>query len=105
LSIYGLMPRIKANGGGGQTGKAGTTLPKPISVKVVDGYSGNAIAGVTVNMRDGGAGGSFGNPNPVTGSNGVASTTYTLPGNPGVVSLTLTAPGYVPPTPYKETAQ
>ncbi len=105
LAIYGLMPRIKANGGGGQIGNAGTTLPKPISVKVVDGYSGSAIAGVTVNMTDGGAGGAFGNPNPVTGSNGVASTTYTLPGKAGVVSLTLTAPGYVAPTPYKETAQ
>jgi hypothetical protein len=105
LLVYGLMPRIKGNGGANQTGTAGTTLPRPLSVKVVDGYSGNALAGVTVNFSDGGAGGSFANSAPVTGSNGVASTTYTLPPNPGVFSIKITAPGFVPPTAYKETAQ
>jgi hypothetical protein len=105
LLIYGLMPRIKNNGGSNQTGKVGTTLPHPISVKVVDAYSGAPISGLTVHLSDGGAGGSFANPAPVTASNGVAASKYTLPGNPGVVSITVTATGYVSPTPYKETAQ
>jgi hypothetical protein len=105
LAVYGLMSILKANSGSGQTGKAGTTLPKPLSVKAVDAYSGNVIPGVTVTFSDGGAGGTFGNSTPVTGSNGVASTTYTLPSNPGVVSIKITGTAFVSPLPYKETAQ
>ena len=105
LVIYGLMAILKATGGSGQTGAAGTTLPKPLSVKAIDSYSGNVLPGVTVTFSDGGAGGTFGNPTPVTGSNGVASTTYTLPGNPGVVSIKITSHAFVSPLPYKETAQ
>jgi len=105
LTVYGLMALLKATGGSGQTGAVGTTLPKPLSVKAVDAYSGNLLPGVTVTFNDGGAGGTFGNATPVTGSNGVASTTYTLPGNPGVVSIKITSPTFVSPLPYKETAQ
>src|ERR1700722_15172897 len=91
LSVYGLMAILKATGGSAQTGPAGTTLPKPLTVKAVDAYSGNLIAGTTVTFSDNGAGGSFANPTPVTASNGVASTTYTLPSNPGTVSITITS--------------
>jgi hypothetical protein len=105
LVIYGLMSILKATGGAGQTGAAGTTLPKPLTVKAVNAYSGNVIPGVTLTFNDNGAGGTFGNPTPVTGSNGVASTTYTLPSNPGTISITITAPTFVSPLPYKETAQ
>jgi len=105
LAVYGLMSILKATGGSGQTGAAGTTLPKPLSVKAIDAYSGNVIPGVTVTFSDGGAGGTFGNPTPVTGSDGMASTTYTLPSNPGVVSIKITGTAFVSPLPYKETAQ
>lgn len=105
LAVYGLMPILKAAGGAGQTGAVGTTLPKALSVKAVNAYSGNVIPGVTVNFSDGGAGGTFGNPAPVTGSNGIASTTYTLPINPGTVTIKISVPGFVLPLPYKETAR
>jgi hypothetical protein len=105
LAIYGLMSTLKANGGSGQTGAVGTTLPRALSIKAIDAYSGNIIPGVTVTFSDGGAGGSFGNPAPVSGSDGVASTTYTLPGAPGVVSIAITATGFISRLPYKETAQ
>ena len=104
LAIYGLMPLLKATGGAGQSGAVGTTLPKALTVKAVDAYSGNVIQGTTVTFSDNGAGGTFSNPTAVTGSNGVASTTYTLPNNPGTVSITITAPAYVSPLAYKETA-
>ena len=105
LVIYGLMSILKATRGTGQTGTVGTTLPTPLSVKAVDAYTGSVIQGATVNFSDNGAGGTFGNPTPVTGSNGEASTTYTLPGNPGTISITVSAPAFVSPLPYKETAQ
>jgi hypothetical protein len=105
LTVYGLMATLKAIGGSGQTGAVGTTLPTALSVKAVDAYSGNVIPGVTVTFSDGGAGGSFANPTPVTGSNGVASTTYTLPSSPGVVSIKITGTAFISPLPYKETAQ
>jgi hypothetical protein len=105
VAVYGLMSTLKAISGSGQTGAAGTTLPKPLTVKAIDAYSGKVIPGVTVTFSDAGTGGSFGNPTPVTGSDGVASTTYTLPGTPGVVSITITAAAFISPLPYKETAQ
>jgi hypothetical protein len=105
LAVYGLMSTLKANGGSGQTGAVGTTLPRALSVEAIDAYSGNAIPGVTVTFSDGGAGGSFGNPAPITGSDGVASTTYTLPGTPGVVSIAISATAFISRLPYKETAQ
>jgi hypothetical protein len=105
LAVYGLMATLKATGGAGQTGTAGTTLPKPLSVKAIDAYSGNVLPGVTVNFSDGGAGGTFANPTPATDSNGNASTTYTLPPNPGTVSITIAAPAFISPLPYKETAR
>ena len=105
LAVYGLMAILKAAGGAGQTGAPGTTLPKALSVKAVDAYSGNVIPGVTVRFSDGGAGGTFSNPAPLTGSNGIASTTYTLPINPGTVTVNIGVPGFVSPLPYKETAR
>src|SRR5262249_12217558 len=105
LVVYGLMSTLKAISGSGQIGAIGTTLPKPLSVKAIDAYSGNVIPGVTVTFSDGGAGGSSGNARPLTGSDGVASTTYTLPGTPGVVSIAITATAFISPPPFKETAQ
>ena len=105
LAVYGLMSTLRAIGGSGQSGPVGTTLPKPLTVKAIDAYSGNVVSGVTVTFSDRGAGGSFGNPTPLTGSDGVASTTYTLPSAPGAVSIAITAPAFISPLPYKETAQ
>ena len=63
--------------GAKQSGTVGTTLPLPIVVRAKDAV-GNLVPNASVNFTDG-LGGKF-NPNPaVTGSNGQASTTYTLP--------------------------
>jgi Bacterial Ig-like domain (group 1) len=66
----------------------------------VDPYTGQGVPGVTVKFNDGGKGGTFGNPTPVTDANGNASTSYTFSttaqtvtiwaSNPGVKSISFT---------------
>ena len=64
--------------GGKQSGTVGTTLPLPLVVKAKNS-AGKAVSGAPITFADGGIGGTF-SPNPVTtGSNGQASTTFTLP--------------------------
>jgi hypothetical protein len=72
--------------GGKQTGTVGTTLPLPIIVKAKNS-SGQVVAGAPITFADGGLG-SF-SPNPaITGSNGQASTNFTLPTVPKVITIT-----------------
>jgi adhesin/invasin len=74
--------------GGKQSGTVGTTLPLPIVMKAKNA-SGQAVSGAPITFTDGGLGGAF-SPNPgITGSNGQASTTYTLP----TVAKTITVTG------------
>jgi hypothetical protein len=64
--------------GGKQSGTVGTTLPNQIVFKAEDS-SKNIVVGAPITFTDGSSGGTF-SPNPATtGSNGEASTTYTLP--------------------------
>jgi len=80
----GPVSALSTVSGGKQTGTVGTTLPNPLVVKAKDPF-GNLVTGASVNFTDG-VGGTF-NPNPAaTGSNGEASTSYTLP----IVAKTLT---------------
>jgi hypothetical protein len=97
LVIYGLMPVISTVSGGNQTGKAGSTLPLPLTIKVTDPYTGNPLAGVQVTFT---GKGSFGTPMPTTDSTGTAKTTYTLPNTFSSSSLTVTvsSPGYTSTT-------
>jgi hypothetical protein len=63
--------------GGKQSGTVGTTLPLQIVVKAKNGTA--AVSGAPITFAAAGLGGTF-SPNPVTtGSNGQASTTFTLP--------------------------
>jgi Bacterial Ig-like domain (group 1) len=104
FSVAGPAASVTANGGNNQGAPAGTMLPQALTALVTDQY-GNPIAGASVTFDDGGAGGSFGNGNPVvTGNNGIASQTYTLPQVQGVVTITATVTG-VPPAVFTETAQ
>ena len=98
LAVYGLMPVISNVSGGNQTGKAGTTLPLPLTIRVTDPYSGAPLSNVTVNFSA--KGGSFGNSNPLTDSTGTASTTYTLPTTftSNMLTVTVSAPGYASTT-------
>ena len=92
---------LAVNGGNNQSGTEGTTLPTALSVLATQ--NGNPVSGVSVAFSDGGAGGSFGTPLAVTGSNGIASTTYTLPSTAKTVTISATSSGYSTAT-FSETA-
>jgi hypothetical protein len=83
---------LAVNGGNNQSGQTGITLPTSLSVLATK--NGSAVSGVSVTFSDAGAGGSFGTPVAVTGSNGLASTTYTLPSTAKTVSISATSSGY-----------
>jgi hypothetical protein len=73
-----LVTTLGVVSGGKQTGTVGTTLPVPIIIRAKNG-SGQVVSGAQITFTDAGAGGTF-TPNPaVTGSNGQATTSYTLP--------------------------
>ncbi|MGA9640774.1 MAG: Ig-like domain-containing protein [Terriglobales bacterium] len=104
-SVAGPAASANVNGGNNQSADAGDTLPQALTVLVTDQY-GNPVSGVAVTYNDGGANGTFGNPNPATtGGNGIASVTYTLPQVAGMVTITATAAGVTNPAVFTETAQ
>ena len=70
--------------GDNQTDTVGQTLPNVIRVKVT--LDGTVTAGVTVNF----SGGTLGTPSMVTGSNGIATSTWTLEQTAGVQQVTVT---------------
>lgn len=94
LVVYGLFPDIAALSGSGQTGSAGTMLPTALTVFANNPYTGDGISGLNVTLSDGGAGGTFGSATITTGSNGQASTSYTLPKTAKKVTITASATGY-----------
>jgi hypothetical protein len=103
LVVYGLFPDIAVTTGNGQTGAAGSTLPGVLMVTANNPYTGAPIPGVNVSFNDGGKGGSFSNPTAPTGSDGTATTTYTLPKTPKVVTITGSSVGYASAT-FTETS-
>jgi hypothetical protein len=94
LAVYGLFPDIAVTAGNGQTGAAGTALPTALTVTANNPYTGAVLPGVNVTFSDGGKGGVFSNPTATTGSNGVATTSYTLPKTPQTVTITGASTGY-----------
>ncbi len=83
---------LSATAGNNQSGMVSTTLPTALSV--LASSSGTPVPGVNVTFSDGGAGGVFGTPNATTGSDGTASSTYTLPANVETVTVTVSSSGY-----------
>jgi plastocyanin len=75
--------------GDNQTDTVNQTLPNVIRVKVT--LDGEVTAGVTVTF----AGGILGTPSMVTGSNGIATSTWTMPQEAGVQTVTATVVGAV----------
>jgi hypothetical protein len=105
LVVFGLLPKTMVYGGNNQTGEVGSELAQPLQVNAVDSYEGKPIPGVTIHFSDGGAGGSFSNPNPVTNADGIASTTYTLPKEAGTyASISATNARFFSPSNFTETA-
>jgi hypothetical protein len=88
--VYGLT----VNGGSGQSGAPGTTLPTPLTVLASNINGGAGISGVSVGFSDGGAGGSFSPTSATTNSSGIASTNYTLPSTAKSITVTATSSGY-----------
>jgi hypothetical protein len=75
--------------GGKQKGTVGTALANPIVFKA-ENSSKQVVAGALITFTDGSSGGTF-SPNPATtGSNGQASTTYTLPTVAKPITVTAT---------------
>ncbi len=102
-SVAGPAANIAIVGGNNQGAPAGTQLPQALTVLVTDRY-GNPNAGLNVNFDDGGAGGTFSNPNPqVTSQTGTAAQVYTLPAFPATVTINATATGIAAPAVFTET--
>jgi hypothetical protein len=77
-ALAGAPASIATVSGYSQSGTVGTTLPAPLVAKVKDTY-GNIVPNASVTFADAGLNGSF-QPNPATtGTNGEASTNFTLP--------------------------
>lgn len=88
----GTPPNIEpapVNGGNGQTGLTGTTLPVPLKVLVT--RSGNALSGQTVTWAT--TGGSVAPTSAKTDANGNASTVWTLGPAVGTQTATASLPG------------
>ena len=105
-AVAGPAANLAITGGNGQTAPNGTQLPQALVVLVTDQY-GNPVAGVSVGYSDGGAGGTFSNPNPgVSGSNGSISQFYTLPAVGGeTINIYATATGIANPVLFTEYGQ
>ncbi len=87
--------------GNNQSAHIHNKLAKALIVSVTDQY-GNGLPGLTVNFTDNGAGGTFSNPSPVTGTTGQVSVTYTTPGVTGTVTIDATY-GTLAPAVFTET--
>jgi hypothetical protein len=84
----GPVAKLSTVSGANQSGVVTTTLAQPLVIAAKDAY-GNAISGLSINLADGGLGGTF-SANPVTtASNGRATVYYTLPTK--ATSITVTA--------------
>jgi len=94
LEVFGLRHFMSLTGGGDQSAVVKTALPLPIEVHAVQAYTNVPSPGVTVAFSDGGKGGVFNPASAVTDSNGVVTTSYTLPQKAGTYTLTASATGF-----------
>jgi protocatechuate 3,4-dioxygenase beta subunit len=103
-SVPGPAAIVAIVSGNNQSATVGTQLPQALTVVVTDQF-GNPVPNVSVNFSDGGAGGTFNNPNPgVTGASGQVSQTYLLPTTAGTITITATASGVANPAVFTETS-
>lgn len=84
----GNVAAVTVVAGDGQAGVVGEALVDPVKVRLTDA-NGNAVAGARVAFRadPGDAGGSVSPDTAVSGGNGEASTTWTLPTTAGTATL------------------
>ncbi|HTT67876.1 MAG TPA: hypothetical protein VMF70_07605, partial [Gemmatimonadales bacterium] len=96
---------ISRSAGDTQTGTAGQMLPTPLEVKVVDG-SGAPVSGVSVSWYVVSGGGSVTPATSITGSTGLAQTSWKLGRVAGanVVSASLPGSSLIPPINFTASA-
>src|SRR5229473_3462601 len=80
--------------GNNQTGTVGVKLPTPLTVLASNLNGGAPQPGLSVTFSDAGKGGTFGTPTAITGSNGIASSTYTLPSTAKTITVTASTTSY-----------
>lgn len=85
----GAPATLQKTGGDAQTGAGGSVLPTQLAVRVVDQF-GNPVPGVAVTFTPAAGSGAVNPTSAVTGTDGVARTTWTLGGGAGT-SQTVTA--------------
>ena len=93
---------LSASGGDGQTGDAGSTLPKPLTVGITF-RAGVNLAGIPVAFAVTSGAAALSAPTASTDANGVAGVGVTLGATPGVVVVTATLSG-LPPVQFHLTA-
>jgi len=93
LQVLGLLGKLQASSGSGQTVPSLGTAPSPLTVTATSPYTGAAVSGVTVTFSDNNKGGVFNPATALTNSSGKASTSYTVPKLAGTYTLTATYPG------------
>jgi uncharacterized protein (TIGR03437 family) len=89
------VSQVVAVSGNQQSGTAGTTLALPLEVQV-NGASGLPFPGVTVMYAITSGGGTLSAKQTVTGPDGKAAVTLTLPAAAGLVTVTATVTGLSP---------
>jgi hypothetical protein len=95
--------KISTSSGNNQSAPAGTQLPQSLVVVVTDQY-GDLVSGNSVTFSDNGAGGTFSNgPTVVTGADGTATQSYTLPTTATAVTINAAATGVSSPAVFAET--
>jgi hypothetical protein len=77
VTVAQVPTQIVKVSGDGQTAVVGQALPLPLSVRVADA-NGAGVAGATVTFAADAGSGTLGTPSMTTGSDGVASTSFTI---------------------------
>ena len=94
-ALGGTPASISITSGNNQSAPVVSSLKSPLKVKVKDSQ-GNGLAGITVSFSDNGAGGTLSPATVTTGSDGIATTTYTTGTKAGVISITASTAGVTP---------
>jgi hypothetical protein len=94
LEVFGVRHYMSVIAGGDQSAVVKTALPVPIRVQAVAAYTNAPFPGVTITFSDGGKGGVFNPASAVSDSNGVVTTSYTLPQKTGTFTLTASSAGF-----------
>lgn len=102
-ALAGPAATVGVVSGSAQSGPVGTALPSALVAKVKDAY-GNLVSNAQVTFSDGSLNGSF-QPNPATtGSNGQASTNFTLPTTAKTSFAVTASSGSATPATFHETS-